>query len=225
MTTPNIKQILELPEKMVGDLTGNESLEMQDAGGGPGSSKRIQLQSLIYRFGDVPNDDVTYARRDRAWFPLPSVFVSNVNGQNVDGTGTVTLSALHVPYTPVGLITATNVQAAIAQAAGLLGYIPVRLVTDTTYILAIADAGGAVHGNNAALITLTIPTNATVAYPVGFSTLIRQTGAGTVSIVTASGVTLRNGMPTAKTAGQFTGSISLHKIGTDEWYLDGYTST
>lgn len=225
MTTPNIKQLIELPPKVAADLTGNEFLEMQEPGGGPGSSKKIALHDLIYRFGDVPNDGVTYGRKNRAWFALPSVFVSTVNGQAPDGTGAVSVPASHVPYTPVGLITAADVQAAIAQVLALAGYIPIRIATTTEITLLAADAGGAVHGSNAAAIALTIPKNSDVAYPVGYSTLVRQTGAGVITITAPSGVTLRNGMPTAKTAGQYTGSISLHKIATDEWYLDGFTST
>jgi hypothetical protein len=222
MTEPNVKQILDLPEKLVADLTGDESLEMQDLGGGPGSSKRIQLQSLIYRFGDVPNDGVTYARKNRAWFALPNLtnIVRKINAANPDGAGLVTLPASGVPFTPSAPITATDVQAAVVQVAGLVPIL-VRAVTTTTGTMQSTDAGGAIHLANAAAITFTIPTNATVPYPLGYSTVLRQTGVGVFSIVTASGVVLRNGLPTAKSAGQYKGSISLHKIGTDEWYLDG----
>lgn len=226
MTTPNVKQLIELPQKVAADLTGNEFLEMQEPGGGPGSSRKVALHDFIYRFGDAPNDGASYARKSRAWFALPdfSGFATSING-HAAVAGALTLIASQIPYTPVGLITAATVQDAVAQAVALAGYIPIRTVTTTAATMAATDAGGAIHGSNAALITITIPKYSDVAYPVGYSTLIRQTGVGAVLIVAASGVTLRNGMPTAKTAGQYTGSISLHKIATDEWYLDGYTST
>lgn len=219
MTTPNVKQILDLPEKLVGDLTGNESLEMQDLGGGPGSSKRIQLQSLIYRFGDVPNDGVTYARKNRAWFALPDFthMVNKVNGQFGDINGFVVVPASAIPFTGTGPQTATNVQDAINQ----IEPINVRVTTTTAETMTIADAGNAIHLGNIAAISFVIPTNATVAYPVGYSTILRQINTGQFTITAAVGVTLRNGLATAKSAGLYKGSVSLHKIGTDEWYLDG----
>lgn len=99
--------------------------------------------------------------------------------------------------------------------------VPVRTAAGTTDSLLAADAGGAIHYTNASAITVTIPTNATTAIPVGTTVLLRQYGAGAVAVSAASGVTLRNGQATAKTAGQYKGSIALHKVATDEWYLDG----
>lgn len=107
------------------------------------------------------------------------------------------------------------------RLADLAKLVPVRAYTTTSDAFILADAGGAVHGANASAITQTIPTNASVAFPVGTTILVRQTGAGAITITPAGGVTLRNGLLTAKTAGQYKGSIALHKIGTDEWYLDG----
>lgn len=110
---------------------------------------------------------------------------------------------------------------AVDTVAARARLVPVRTYTTTTDTFVLADAGGAVHGSNAAAITETIPTNATAAFPVGTTILIRQYGAGVITIAPASGVTLRNGGATAKTAGQYKGSIALHKVGTNEWYLDG----
>lgn len=99
--------------------------------------------------------------------------------------------------------------------------VAVRTYTGTSDTFVLADAGGAVHGNNTSDIVQTIPANASVAFPVGTTLLVRQYGVGVITIAPDSGVTLRNGGATAKTAGRYAGSISLHKVGTDEWYLDG----
>lgn len=104
-------------------------------------------------------------------------------------------------------------------AAGSL--IEVRSYATTSDTFVIGDAGNAVHGANASAITQTIPPNSSVAFPVGTTILLRQFGAGVITVTAGSGVTLRNGLATAKTAGQYKGSISLHKIDTDIWYLDG----
>jgi hypothetical protein len=108
-----------------------------------------------------------------------------------------------------------------ARIAAYARLVPVRTYATTTDTLLLADAGGAVHGNNASAITQTIPANASVAFPVGTTILVRQYGAGVITVTAAAGVTLRNGGATAKTAGQYKGSIALHKVGTNEWYLDG----
>ena len=73
---------------------------------------------------------------------------------------------------------------------------------------------------NAAAITVTVPTNAAVAFPLGARIEIAQTGAGQIT-VSGAGVTLR--LPagkTAKTRLQYS-VIALTKRNTDEWILSG----
>lgn len=112
MSTPLIKQLIELPVKVAADLTGDEFLEMQEPGGGPGSSKKVSLHDFIYRFGDAPNDGTPYARRSRAWYPIVTIVI---NGQTPDPvTGVVTVSAAQVPYSGVASgLAATTAQEAI----------------------------------------------------------------------------------------------------------------
>lgn len=90
--------------------------------------------------------------------------------------------------------------------------------TGTTYTLALADAGYSVTLNNASAIALTVPTNATVAFPIGTQILVMQLGAGQVTVSGAS-VTFnaKNGL---KTSGQYA-VICLIKIATDTWILSG----
>jgi Major tropism determinant N-terminal domain len=68
-------------------------------------------------------------------------------------------------------------------------------------------------------ITVTIPTNATTAYPVGTTIDFLQTGAGQITFAAASGVTL-NGTPGLKTRTQWS-SASLFKRATDTWVVLG----
>ena len=73
---------------------------------------------------------------------------------------------------------------------------------------------------NASAITLTVPTNAVVAFPLGARIDIAQTGAGQITVFGA-GVTLR--LPAgkaAKTRLQYS-IIALSKRNTDEWILSG----
>jgi hypothetical protein len=90
--------------------------------------------------------------------------------------------------------------------------------TGTTYELVLSDKSKIIECNNAGAITLTIPANASVAFPVGTVIQVYQMGAGQVTVVITSD-TLRapNG---AKTAAQHS-VISLWKRASTEWVLSG----
>ena len=90
--------------------------------------------------------------------------------------------------------------------------------TGTTYTLVLTDNGRLVTLSNAAAITLTVPTNASVAFATGAVINIQQIGAGQVTVSGAAGVTL-NGTGT-KTRAQWS-AASLIKTATDTWTLIG----
>lgn len=98
----------------------------------------------------------------------------------------------------------------------------VNAQTGTTYTLVLADAGNWVTMNNAGASTLTIPPNASVAFPIGTVIEGAQLGAGQVTIVGGSGVTV-NGDPGLKIAAQY-GVFGLKKIGTNTWVAYGRLS-
>jgi hypothetical protein len=89
----------------------------------------------------------------------------------------------------------------------------------TTYTLVLADAGKIVEVGNASAITVTIPTNASVAYPVGTQITLLQTGAGQITVSGPSGGTL-NATPGTKLRAQWS-SATLLKRATDTWVLIG----
>lgn len=88
-----------------------------------------------------------------------------------------------------------------------------------SYTLVLADAGKLVILNNASPITLSVPTNATVAYPIGTRIDIVQLGAGQVTIAGVVGVTV-NGYPGNELLGQYA-TAWLRKIATDTWIIGG----
>jgi hypothetical protein len=91
--------------------------------------------------------------------------------------------------------------------------------TGTTYTLVAADAGKMVTLTNAAAIALTIPTNASVAFPVNTRIDLLQYGAGQVT-VGGAGVTINSSGAKLKLTGQYSGG-SLWKKATDTWVLIG----
>jgi hypothetical protein len=93
--------------------------------------------------------------------------------------------------------------------------------TGTTYTLVLTDHKKLITLTNASAITLTIPTNASVAFPIGTQIDISQNGAGKVTVAGA-GVTINSLDGNKSLAGQWVGG-TLIKIGTDSWILYGNT--
>lgn len=91
-----------------------------------------------------------------------------------------------------------------------------------SHTLLLENAGALVEMNKSTACNLTVPPNSSVAFPVGTEIEIKQLGAGQVTIVAGSGVTLRNADTALKIEKQYC-SASLKKRATDEWYVDGRT--
>jgi hypothetical protein len=102
-----------------------------------------------------------------------------------------------------------------------VGAVPVIIngQTGTAYTLVAGDAGDIVEVNNSSAITVTVPTNASVPYPVGTQITILQTGAGQITVAGPSGGTL-NATPGTKLRAQWS-SATLIKRATDTWVLIG----
>jgi hypothetical protein len=96
--------------------------------------------------------------------------------------------------------------------------------TGTTYTLALADAGKLIELSNVAAITLTIPTNTSVAFPVGSRIDILATNTGKVTVAGASGVTLNSSDGNVKLLNQWS-AASVVKRATDTWVLIGELGT
>jgi hypothetical protein len=107
-----------------------------------------------------------------------------------------------------------------AFEAGLNETIPLNSQTGTTYTLAAGDAGELVTLANAAAITLTVPTNASVAFAIGTQITIAQSGAGTVTVAGAVGVTVNSADGDLKLRTQWS-AATLIKIDTNSWILIG----
>lgn len=97
----------------------------------------------------------------------------------------------------------------------------VSMVTKTaTATLALTDAFKLVEMNVATGNTLTVPTNAAVAFPVGTQILVLQIGAGQTTFAGSAGVTLNSSGAKLKLSGQWS-AATLVKRSTDTWVLMG----
>jgi hypothetical protein len=121
-------------------------------------------------------------------------------------------------YVDGDVLTAANVNS-ITEGVNDLAFGQFNAQTGTTYTLALTDVAKVVSLTNGSAITLTIPTNATTAFPLGTQILLYQGGAGQVTIGGA-GVTIRSQGTKLKLFGQYA-VAGLLKVGTDEWVAFG----
>lgn len=125
-------------------------------------------------------------------------------------------------------------QIAQFNSSGLQIYAPVydlqgdlRIVPQNVqagnYTLIIIDSGKHIRCTNAGAQTVTIPLNASVAFPIGTCITLVNTGTTAVSVVGAGGVTLTQAATgaTGSRTLAITGLCSLLKIATDSWYITG----
>jgi len=129
-----------------------------------------------------------------------------------------------IGYTPLNKAgdTATNLllspSSVSINSAGYLGA-PVN-EQDANYTLALTDAGKLVRANSGAGVAYTVPPN---TYPLGTVILIRNVGAGVVTITQGAGVTIYGaGVDTNKSwALAQWGLATLIAEGTNTWVVSG----
>lgn len=104
----------------------------------------------------------------------------------------------------------------ISQNANRLTGRPINAQTGTTYTLALTDAGKMVTLSNASSIAVTVPTNASVAFPTGSEVYLAQIGAGAVTVAGDTGVTVNAPDSVLSFDPQHT-QAKLVKVGTNTW--------
>lgn len=107
-----------------------------------------------------------------------------------------------------------------AFEAGLNETLPFNNQTGTTYTPVLTDAGDVVTLTNGSAIAVTVPTNASVAFPIGTQITFAQTGAGKVTFAGAVGVTVNSADSFLSLRTQYS-SGTLIKTATNTWLLIG----
>ena len=106
--------------------------------------------------------------------------------------------------------------AEVVQVAGIKYSTSHTLVLDNSYYMVEIESSTAE--------TVTIPLNATTAFPIGTVIYVCQLGTGQVTISPTVGVTLRSSNSEYKTNGQYS-VIVLRKRLTNEWVMWGDKTT
>lgn len=167
-------------------------------------------------------------------------YITDVTGDNLSALADVTITTIasgellkwngsawiNNTIAEAGLATAA--QGALADSAAQEADVETTTInaqTGTTYTLALADRGQTVTMDNASANTVTIPTNASVAFAVGSVVTVIQKGAGVTTIAGATGVTV-NGVSAGSgdMSAQWQG-VAVMKIATDEWIVSGAIGT
>jgi len=98
----------------------------------------------------------------------------------------------------------------------------VNAQTGTSYTAALLDDHAIITMSNAAANTLTIPTNASVAFPVGAKLSIWMAGAGVTTVAGDTGVSINGVSAGSGDLAQY-GACSVVKTATDTWLAVGLT--
>jgi|LakMenEpi03Aug12_release.lakeMendotaPanAssembly.Ray.scaffolds.fasta_scaffold173221_2 hypothetical protein len=188
---------------------------------------------MSLNFPSSPSVDDTYTVGARTWTWTGSIWELRSTTVGVGSIGTTELadSAITSAKIAAGAVAEADIaNSAVTQTkladrsvgSSKLTGLTINAQTGTTYTLALSDAHDLVTLSNASAISLTVPTNASVAFDIGDQVNIVQLGAGQVT-VGGAGVTLRSQGSKLKLNGQYS-AATLIKINSDEWVLVGNTA-
>ena len=96
--------------------------------------------------------------------------------------------------------------------------------TGTSYTTVLTDRGKCITMSNAAASTLTIPLNASVAYPLGTVITVQQLGAGQVTLTPTAGVTFQSADNAYKLVKQYSIACLIKVAMDDTWSIGGDVS-
>lgn len=122
-----------------------------------------------------------------------------------------------------GIVSTPKLDGTVQAKLNTIDTLPLVTATTqagTSYTLALADAATAVEFTSSSAVTVTVPPNGAVAFPVGSVVELLQYGTGTLTVAAGVGVTIRsaNNLLSART--QYS-ALSLRKRATNEWVLAG----
>lgn len=143
--------------------------------------------------------------------------VGATGATGVGATGaTGAVGATGTPGTPDGPTGPSGPTGASGATGPSYYLVDISAQTDD-YTLQLSDSGKVVELDATDPKTILVPTNASVAFPVGSVVEVFAAGTGIVSITGDTGVTIRNG---GSLSGQYA-TASLRKRSVDEWVLTG----
>jgi len=144
------------------------------------------------------------------------------SGWVVAGAGPYTIGTTAIVWTQFSGAGEIVAGSGLTLSGNTLSVTPTVVSTQqsgTTYTLALVDQSTVVEFTSATAVTVTIPANASVAFPVGTVIELFQDAAGQVTVAAAGGVTLRN--PSSVTTRAQYSTIGVRQRAANEWVLSG----
>jgi hypothetical protein len=152
-----------------------------------------------------------------------NIIVYNSSGvpTAVAETGDITISDTGVTAIATGVIVDADINASAAIGRGKIADMSIDTKTGN-YTLVLTDANKLIEMNiTSTANTVSVPTNASVAFPIGTQINITQYGTGKTQILAVtSGTTSIRSTPGSYLRDRYS-SATLIKRATDEWYLIG----
>jgi len=162
------------------------------------AAKALQKEGSALASGDIVSGGIYSITYDGTQFQVSSLSVPTTFEKNTTFSGT--LQGGHVTY---------NTQ------------------TGTTYTLTASDNGKIVTLDNASAITLTLPEDGTETLESGFNCIIRQLGAGQVTVAVEGTDTLESKGSATKLVGQYSEAVIDLQDASDPhtWFMAGDITT
>jgi hypothetical protein len=141
-------------------------------------------------------------------------FLWDSSAESLTITGTDGQTALAVPD---GNVTITD---DLTVSGTTFTYLNVLTDSTTTRTPALTDAGAYILTTHGTGITVTLPQNSAVAFPIGTAIYFERNGAGTLTFAAGTGATVTSKDSTLTCGDRYT-TVAAVKIGADAWSLIG----
>jgi len=185
---------------------------------------KVELDKKITAFADPNADRIVFWDDSAGAFvalePLTPLAISGttlfINYATTTADGVIELATSAETVTGTDTIRAVTPAGVLATRGLAVG---INAQTGTTYAPVLADQGKAVTLSNAGAITVTMPSNATTAFPIGTQIAFNIIGAGMATFVAGAGATVQ-AYPSAVSKAQYCW-VGAIKIATDTWSMTG----
>lgn len=171
---------------------------------------------------------IVAAEHNANWTAAQTYFDALSTGANINagaiGTSALAAGAVTTAKVVASIaLTTPDIGAATGTSLSVTGNVVYHIATNAQvsgYTLVLTDDGKVVEVSAAGGITVTVPLNASVAFPVGTQITIIQTGVGQITVSGFDANVTVNSTPGDKTRAQYS-AITLLKRATNTWILMG----
>lgn len=215
-----------------GDLSANRTLTIADAAA-DGTTKGAASFTANDFNASSGNISIDYTNGQAAsgstkGFLTSADYTTFNNKQTaLSGTGLVSFSGTTPSYNTTSSSIAGILSDEVGTGLVVFSERPSRTVTGTSDTPTLSDRGGQIVFTNAGSVTFTLPTNASVAYPVGTEIWLKGISSGVVNVVAPSGgsVSSTSGNLLSPSTAGTDFSMVVKKTATNTWTLDNGTNS